>query len=120
MTDTYISSHRSGGVIWIDMIWVPTEHRGRGIGRKLYRDWERDLPDDITTVMLMAADTGDGVSNGFWEAMGFAYRYDGEDLSYEAQQQMWRGVNGHPTPETVRVEEEDEFSENEGPPDRTW
>lgn len=55
----------------------------------------------------MAADTGSGLSNGFWEAMGFNYQYDGESLDYETSQYMWKGVNGHPTPETVWVDAED-------------
>ena len=50
---------------------------------------------------VFAADTdGSGNSDGFWLALGFAYRYAGEpgDLSYEAAHTLVKGVNGHPTP----------------------
>jgi GNAT superfamily N-acetyltransferase len=106
----YIDAHRSGDVIWIDMMAVPSEHRGKGIGRQHYEAWEASLPPDIKLIRLMAADTGEGVSNGFWEAMGFEYQYDGEDLDYETSQSMWKGVNGHETPPTVNVDDDEENS----------
>lgn len=103
----YINAHRSGDIVWIDMMHVPPGQRGKGIGRAFYERWEASLPKDVTLVKLMAADTGEGVSNGFWDAMGFDYQYAGEALGYEASQTMWKGVNGFPTPPTVDVDAED-------------
>lgn len=100
-----IDSHVSGDVVWLDMIRVQPDRRGLGIGQATYRAWEASLPLNVTLVLLVAADTGSGSSAGFWEAMGFDYRYDGPDLSYEAEITMWKGVNGHTTPPTVHVDD---------------
>ena len=105
--EPYIDAHVSGDVIWIDMIFVPFDQRNKGVGRALYEKWEKELPADITLVRLMAADTGSGQSSDFWDAMGFEFQYDGEDLDYESSQYMWLGVNGHPTPATVLVDDND-------------
>lgn len=102
----YIDDHRSGDIMWLDMMAVPV--RGQGIGRRYYQQWEAELPKDIKLVRLMAADAGHGLANGFWEKMGFEYQYDGEDLDYETSQYMWKGVNGFPTPETVWVGDDDD------------
>jgi predicted GNAT superfamily acetyltransferase len=100
-TRPFIDAHRSGNAVWIDMMLVPKKQRGRGVGRAYYEQWEAALPKDVELVRLMAADTGEGASNGFWEAMGFDFQYDGEDLDYEMTHYMWKGVNGYPTPPTV-------------------
>lgn len=102
--EPYINAHRSGDIIWIDMMGVPD--RGKGIGRRYYEQWEANLPPDIKLIRLMAADAGHGPSNGFWEAMGFDYQYAGDDLDYETSHYMWKGVNGHPTPPTVNADED--------------
>lgn len=110
-SDTYISAHLSGDIMWLDMMRVTPEKRGSGIGRKYYRQWELQLPKNVELVRLMAADTGSGLSNGFWEAMGYEYVYDGDPdvIGYEASQHMWKGVNGHPTPEPILVDPEDDY-----------
>lgn len=110
-SEPYIHAHRSGDTIWIDMMEVPEGQRRKGVGANVYQQWEASLPPDIKLVRLMAADTGSGKSNGFWEAMGFDYQYDGDDLDYETSQYMWKGVNGHPTPPTVIVDGEDDDQE---------
>ena len=84
----YIDAHRSGDIMWIDMMLVPPSQRGSGVGKAFYKSWEEALPSDIKLIRLLAADTGDGLSNGFWEAMGFEYQYDGDDLDYETSQYM--------------------------------
>lgn len=104
--EPYIAAHRSGDIIWIDMMSVPVSDRGKGIGRQYYMKWEQELPQDVKIVRLMAADTGSGLSNGFWEAMGFEYQYSGDDLDYETSQYMWKGVNGNPTPATVDLDDD--------------
>ena len=103
----YIDAHISGDLVWIDMIHVPKEDRGKGIGTKLYKDWEAKLPKNIKLVRIMAADTdGSGTSDNFWKNLGFNYTYgEGrESLDYEYQQWMQKGVNGHPDPEPIVVD----------------
>ena len=99
-----MSAHRSGDVIWIDMFHVPEHLRGKGVGRAYLAHWEATLPPDVTLVRLMAADTGSGNSRGFWDACGYHYRYDGESLDYEAEHEMHKGVNGHPTPKMFWID----------------
>lgn len=93
------------------MIWVPPALRGAGAGRRLYEQFERDLPADVTAVVVFAADTdGSGNSDGFWEALGFSYRYtapDAEDLSYGARHTLIKGVNGHATPAAIELDLDD-------------
>ena len=101
----FIKAHKSGTSVWIDMIYVPKKQRGRGEGRKLYERWEVRLPKDIELVRVFASDTEcDGNSDGFWEAVGFSYRYEGDEdsLSYEAAHTLVRGVNGHLTPPPIK------------------
>lgn len=110
MTDRrepYIHAHMSADVVWIDMFFVPPEMRRLGIGRRHYEEWEAGLPKTVTLVRLMAADTGSGSSEGFWEAMGFDHVYDGDasSIGYEAAQQMQKGVNGQPTPEPLPIDD---------------
>ena len=100
-----IEGHRGARTAWVDMIFVPQGRRGRGEGRRLYVDWEAALPADVEMVLAFAADTeGDGNSDAFWEAMGFSYRYDGDEdgMPYETAHAMVKGVNGHPNPPPIR------------------
>jgi predicted GNAT superfamily acetyltransferase len=98
-----IDASRHGATVEIEMFEVDEAKRGHGQGRRLYEQWEAALPIDITLVKIFAADTdGSGNSDGFWVALGFAYRYDGDDLTYEAAHTMVKGVNGHRTPSPIR------------------
>jgi hypothetical protein len=110
-TKSYIDGHISGDIAWVDMIFVSREDgRLAGKGRKLYREWEANLPENIEMVIIMASDTGSGPSDDFWDKMGFCFQYQGSELSYEAEHAMRKGVNGHPTPRPINVEEnEDNF-----------
>lgn len=97
-----ISAHREGPH-WLYVEWfaLPEGSRGQGLGRQEWGHFERSLPKDVHRIRLHAADSGRGSSGPFWEAMGFEYRYSGDeedDLSIESQQEMWKGVNGHPLP----------------------
>lgn len=99
-----ISSHIAGTTAVIDMIEVPAHELRKGRGRAAYEAWERALPPQITHVEVFAADTGSGPSDGFWDALGFSYHFEGPDLTYEEQKIMCRGVNGHPTPKAHILE----------------
>lgn len=97
----HLESHHAGSIVWIDMLYVAPDDRGRGEGRRMYERFEASLPSDITLVRVFAADTeGTGNSDEFWRALGFEYRYDGDEdaLSYEGAHTLVKGVNGHPTP----------------------
>lgn len=85
-----IKVQRSGDLVWIDWFYAHEPHLS-GIGRAVYEDWETRLPKDIKAVRLQAVDA----TKGFWEKMGFSYVGEGSDL------QMWKGVNGNPTPESI-------------------
>jgi len=102
MEQAYINGHVTGTIAWVDMIWVPPGERKNGKGRGLYLDWESKLPPETTLVRLMAADTGSGNSDPFWERLGFNWVYLGsDDLRYEDLHMMWKGVNGTPTPASI-------------------
>lgn len=75
---THIDGHVNQTVAWVNMLYVVPAERGEGRGRELYEEWERSLPPEVTLIKLVAADCGDGRSNGFWEAMGFEYETDEE------------------------------------------
>ena len=103
---SFIEAHLSGeNVLWIDMMFVPKEQRGKGIGTQFYEEWEKSIPESVTLIKLMAADTGDYDSTGFWDKMGFSFVYDSNlELDYETAQMMWKGVNGNPTPKSIFVD----------------
>lgn len=106
----WIDWHQAGEfVVLIDMFYVPPGMRGKGIGKTFYQNWESRLPKSVKLVRLMAADYGDGagMSNQFWERMGFEYNYTGDNLPYEVEQMMWKGVNGHPTPPAIESDGDD-------------
>ena len=90
------------------MFEVPAHLQGQGLGKAYMAHWEATLPPDITLVRLIAADTGSGNSRQFWDACGYDYRYDGESLDYEAEHEMHKGVNGHPTPAMVTLDSDGE------------
>lgn len=104
--DIYINAHLSGTeILWIDIMFVPEEQRGKGKGTAFYEDWEQFIPKTAKIIKLMAADTGNGESSGFWEKMGFSFVYDSEtELGHETAQMMWKGVNGHSTPKSIFIE----------------
>lgn len=92
-------------VIEIDWFSMPAHLRGRGLGQKAYEAWESQLPPSVKLVTLFAADSeGRGNSDPFWERLGFNWRWNAGDvseMSYEAAHRMHKGVNGHPTPDSV-------------------
>jgi len=106
----YIDAHLSGNTVVIDMMWVPPEQRGKGVGRGYYEQWESELPSHVKYVKIWAADTGEGKSNQFWEQLGFEYMFaPGEDDDYNEDDDHWwwmiKGVNGNPTPPTKKASE---------------
>lgn len=104
--------HVQQGVAIIHDFFIPKELRGTGIGRKTYEEWEAALPPSIKLVRLFSADyEGTGNADEFWDAMGFSYAYEGDNLDYESQHAMWKGVNGHPTPPTITVDDDEMLNE---------
>ena len=53
--------------------------RGKGLGSREYKDWESNLPQDITKIRLHASDAGHGPSHGFWDQMGVDYEFPDDD-----------------------------------------
>lgn len=98
-----IDAEARGEIAYVHDLYVPKELRGKGIGQKLYLNWETNLPSETKLVKLFAADYGDGLGNSdpFWERLGFEHQYYGETMSYEGEHTMWKGVKCHPTPEPV-------------------
>lgn len=107
----YIEFIRYNDVVEITMIYVCPEDRGKGIGRTLYQEFEKNLPNDVKMVKLFAADTGNGNSDDFWDKMGFEYTYTGEckedvesGVGYEGLHSMRKGVNGYTTPQSIFID----------------
>jgi GNAT superfamily N-acetyltransferase len=101
-----LEAHRSGDTVWIDWLYVAPSERRRGAARRALARFEAELPREIRLLRVFAADSeGAGNSDDFWLSVGFAYRYAGdpEELSYEAAHTLVKGVNGHPTPASIRV-----------------
>ena len=82
--DVTLEFHQKGNdAIEIEMFSIPRGRRRQGEGERLYREFEAALPKCIKRIDLYAADTGGGPSHGFWDAMGFDYKYtDEEDESH--------------------------------------
>jgi predicted GNAT superfamily acetyltransferase len=102
-----INAHRSGNMIWIDMMHVPTNKRGTGQDRLYYEQWEDALPADIVYIRLIPVDAGNGKADGFWEAMGFDYMYH-DDVDEDIPPDMVKGINGNATPASIEYVPEDD------------
>ena len=61
----------------INMFSLPAELRGQGLGTKLYKEWEDQLPVSVTHVELW---TGNIRACGFWRKMGFLPKWPGAKL----------------------------------------
>ena len=95
----YINAHRvSPNTVEIEMFYIPPSMRGKGFGRKYFEEWVKEIPNNIHYIIIWAADTGEGRSNHFWEALGFDYQYENEDNLGDDAWWMILGINGHPTP----------------------
>jgi GNAT superfamily N-acetyltransferase len=96
------------GKLYLEWFALPRELRGKGLGRRAYELWEAALPKRIKLIRLHAADSGSGPTDGFWEQMGFDWRYDFDDLIYstddplyEASREMQKGIHGTKTPKPI-------------------
>jgi len=58
-------------VAWIDVLFVPEEHRRRGFGRRMVSEWLSKLPATIKKIELLAVDLDGGSPVGFWKKLGF-------------------------------------------------
>jgi hypothetical protein len=106
----FISAWIGDTVAHVYMLYVPKAMRSQGVGRRTYEEWEAKLPPSVERVELEAVDYGDGAGDAspFWDSLGFSYKYDGSNLTTEAQQAMWKGVNGHEVT-TIYVDDEDDL-----------
>lgn len=101
-SSNYIHSLTMGDTVEIIAMVIPPHLRGAGLGRKAYEAWEKTLPATIKYVTLEPVDAGDGFSGGFWERMGFVYKYaPSDDPDFHVPQTMTKGVNGVPTPQPM-------------------
>jgi hypothetical protein len=68
-TDVLIQAvPQDNGVIWIDLFEVPKGERGKGVGTRAYKQWEKQLPKWVKRVELYAVD-----ASYFWDSLGFKY-----------------------------------------------
>jgi len=58
-------------VAWIDVLFVPEEHRRQGFGRRMVSEWLSKLPATIKKIELLAVDLDGGSPVGFWKKLGF-------------------------------------------------
>lgn len=88
----YISSHIEGDIAYLDTMIIPPEHRYKGLGKDVYRDWEAKLPDHVKYIQVVPVEK----SNNFWYKMGFGDLYfeDG-DPDVEVPTVLMKGINGH-------------------------
>jgi hypothetical protein len=105
---------RSADTMYLEWFALPRELRGKGLGRRAYKLWEKTVPKEFKLIQLHAADSGSGPTDAFWERMGFQWRFDfGEpvysasDPRYEASHEMQKGIHGKRTPDLVDVPNED-------------
>lgn len=121
--EPYIDGHLSGNQIaWVDMLYVPRNMRGTGVGTKMYLDWEKRLPSTVERVIIHVSDTeGEGQPFQFWDTLGFESPFfiphwmDISEVHEDDLASMWKGVNGHPTPKPKEYElEDDDLGEASG------
>ena len=74
----FLASHLSGQTAWVDLLFVPRDHRYHGWGRKMFMDWARTLPAEVKQIELLAVDLDGGSPVGFWSKLGFEV----EDLDF--------------------------------------
>ena len=103
----FITAHRSGKMVWIDMMSVPPQQRRQGVGRAYFEQWERDLPNDIEYIRIVPVDAGSGKADPFWEAMGFDYLFTSQHpYDHDVPDDMVKGVNGQSAPGPFEYEPE--------------
>lgn len=67
----FLASHQAGDTAWLDVLFVPKENRHQGWGTRLFNNWIKSLPEEITKVELLAVDLDGGSPIGFWKKLGF-------------------------------------------------
>ena len=98
-----VDAHRVDGILVLNYFEIPRELRGQGYGRRAYEEWEASLPEEFERIDLCAVDAGEGLTTGFWEKMGYEFKFDTSEYDDpETNCWMWKGINGHPTPPTHR------------------
>jgi len=67
----FLATHLADDVAWIDVLFVPQEHRRQGFGRRMVAEWLSKLPATIKKIELLAVDLDGGSPVGFWKKLGF-------------------------------------------------
>lgn len=101
-----LDAHPSGDILWIDWFYLPPEMRRQGKAEKIYFDFEASIPKKFKIIRLFAANSeGEKRSHHFWEKVGFDYTYEGsEELEgSDGEWMMWKGINGHATPKSIKL-----------------
>ncbi len=62
----------NGNIAFISNFVIPEHMRGTGIGRKLYNNWEANLPSSVTHIQLRAKNNN---AKSFWKKLGFNELY---------------------------------------------
>jgi ribosomal protein S18 acetylase RimI-like enzyme len=67
----FLATHLAEDIAWIDVLFVPQEHRRQGFGRRMVSEWLSKLPATIKKIELLAVDLDGGSPVGFWKKLGF-------------------------------------------------
>jgi len=67
----FLATHLTDDVAWIDVLFVPQDHRRQGFGRRMVMEWLSKLPATIKKIELLAVDLDGGSPIGFWKKLGF-------------------------------------------------
>lgn len=67
----FLATHVNGDVAWIDVLFIPEDHRRQGVGSRILHEWLQRLPETIKKIQLLAVELDGGSPVGFWRKMGF-------------------------------------------------
>ncbi len=88
----------SDEIVFIDLIYIPVKHQGKGLGKKAIEHFVSILHEDVEEVRIVAATNLTGRVNVFWEKLGFNYLYNIQeeyaDVEEDVLHAMTLPVNG--------------------------
>lgn len=80
----YIDSENEGKRVLLHMLYVPPIQRGKGKGKKLFKEFLDNLPKEVEFIRLKSAALGSGCTMAFWQSLGFTSAYIGGDPNCES------------------------------------